>query len=355
MFSPLDHHFISTINRFSIIAQVTMFLAVVCTVIMGISRRDGDFVLGLLQIIITLAFQPLDGQVMHRQHQDILSQIPGNVRTALSKFDLDAKTITYAVCPTCHCTYKPLCNNGSTDPVYPTRCTNKPTLESEECGEVLCRNDGENVGAAKPVKPFVYYSFHNYLAGLLSRKDLEEVMDRSCDDLMDSLNDPPPIMTMDVWEAQFLRTFAGPIPKTLFIDRQGEGRYGFVLNYDSFNVEGMRIRGASTSCGLISMSCLNLPPEIRNKPEYMYCLIIPGPKSPSLTDLNHYFKPFIDDMVMAWEKGVQFSRTALHPTGRFTQSAIIMAVNDLPAARHASGLAAATSHHYCSVCKCWHQ
>lgn len=352
---PLDHHFTSTIGQFDVLAQVTMFLAVVCTVLMGISRRDGDFLLGLLQIVLTLAFQPLDGRMMRPQHQDILTQIPDSIRTALSKFDLDAKTTTYAACPACHCTYEPQFRNGSTDPVYPANCTNKETPESEECGEQLCRKDGQDANAAKPIKPYVYHSFHDYLAGLLSRKDLEELMDRSCDDLMASLPDPPLTMTTDVWEAQFLRAFEGPTPRTLFVDRQGEGRYGFALNYDSFNVEGMRVRGASTSTGLISMACLNLPPEIRYKPENMYCLIIPGPKSPSLTQLNHYFRPLVSDMVVAWDKGVRFSRTALHPTGRTTRSAIIMGVMDLPAARHASQLAPPTSHYYCSVCKCWHK
>ena len=106
-------------------------------------------------------------------------------------------------------------------------------------------------------------------------------------------------------------------------------------------------------CGLHLKVWLSVKRSYKSK--YMYCPIIPDPKSPSLTDLNHYFKPLINDMVIAWEEEVQFSHTVLYPMGCLTWSAIIMAVNNLPAARHASGLAAATSHHYCSVCKCWHQ
>jgi hypothetical protein len=216
--------------------------------------------------------------------------------------------------------------------------------------------DDDGPLVSKPIKPFVYHDFHDYLASLLSRADLEEAMDNSCDNLMQALNDPVPEHVADIWEAEFLRTFDGPSPGTLFIDRQGEGRYGFTLNIDFFNIEGMRIRGRTTSCGLISMACLNLPYTIRYKPENMYVAgIIPPPYQPSTTELNHYAKPVIDAMVESWDHGIRYSRTALHPTGRTTRSAIIAAVMDLPAARHASQLASYSSHFYCSVCQCFHQ
>ncbi|KAG2067677.1 hypothetical protein BDR04DRAFT_1026634 [Suillus decipiens] len=55
------------------------------------------------------------------------------------------------------------------------------------------------------------------------------------------------------------------------------------------NPEGLNICRASTSCRIISMACLNLPLDIRYKPENMYLAgIIPGPKQPSLENLNHY-------------------------------------------------------------------
>ena len=51
----------------------------------------------------------------------------------------------------------------------------------------------------------------------------------------------------------------------------------------------MTICGASTSSGIIAAACLNLPLEIRYKPENMYLAgVITGPKEPRLTELNHY-------------------------------------------------------------------
>jgi hypothetical protein len=65
------------------------------------------------------------------------------------------------------------------------------------------------------------------------------------------------------------------------------------------------------------MACLNLPYTIRHKPENMYVAgIIPGPQEPTLTELNHYLKPVIDDFVTSWTEGIRYSHTALHPSGR---------------------------------------
>jgi len=64
----------------------------------------------------------------------------------------------------------------------------------------------------------------------------------------------------------------------------------------------MTICGASTSSGIISAACLNLPLNICYKPENMYlCGVIPSPKEPCLTELNHYRRPIVDQLSVAWE------------------------------------------------------
>jgi hypothetical protein len=84
----------------------------------------------------------------------------------------------------------------------------------------------------------------------------------------------------------------------------------------------------------------------------MYTCIIPGPKEPSLTELNHYMKPIVSHFVQGWTQGVNFSRTALCPHGRRARYAIAAAVMDLKAARQAAALAQANGHYHCSVCQC---
>lgn len=315
---------------------------------MGVSERAASFVLGLISVILRLAFATgdRDGSINAFQ-EDILQQIPMTLQTALSRFKIDGKMTTYAVCPRCHCTYEPQILRGSANLRYPAVCTNTPNPSLGVCAEPLLQSTG------KPLKTFEFHSFHDYLAGLLSRSDLESLMDQSCEDFKERLQTSPRLFTTEVFEAEFANKFEGPTPGELFLNGGDEGRYAFSLNVDFFNVEGMRVRGASTSCGIISMACLNLPIDIRYKPENLYLAgIIPGPREPHQTELNHYLRPLIDDMSISWEQGVHISRTALRPEGRTTRCAVFAAVNDLPGARKLAALAPPTSHWYCSVCKC---
>jgi hypothetical protein len=182
-------------------------------------------------------------------------------------------------------------------------------------------------------------------------------MDKACDNLMESIRrkDSLPFIT-DFFQGEFVRTFKGADGK-LFVDRPAdEGRYLFVFNVDYYSAEGQTIRGPSASVGLISGACLNLPLDIRYKPENMYIVgIIPGPKEPSKTELNHYMRPVVNDLLVSWERGVHYSRTARHSKGRTSRSAAAIFVNDLPAARQVNQSAAHTSHHYCTRCHCYHK
>ena len=336
------------------VVQIAVFLGIFTTVIVGASRNDGDFIMGLLNILLFYAFSSDGDSILELHHQEVLREMPGNINSVLSKFDFQSKITIYAVCPKCHCTYAPLYNPGDSTPQYPSHCTHSPNAESGPCGAKLLSNSKAS-SSSKPIKPFIYHSFHDYLAGLLSRPDLETLMDKCCDDLNDSLGSPPPELVSDIWEAQFLQTFDGPTKRVPFVCRSGgEGQYAFVINVNFFNIEGMHIQGASASCGLISLACLNLPPQIRYKPEYMYVCIIPGPHQPSTVVLNHYLRPLVDDMFESWTQGIQYSKTALQPQGRATRSAIVVGAMDLLAACHLSQLASHSTHIYCTVCQCVH-
>jgi hypothetical protein len=297
--------------------------------------------MGVINFIVFLALSRL-GPV---HPNDIHSRIPCTIDTATKYFALDSKTTIFAVCPACHCTYKPELIPGSNQAIYPQFCDNKPGP-----GHAVCREDLLEGPEQKPKKIFTYHHFSDYLSGLLARPDLEKVMDERCDLLTQSTH-----LVADAFEATYMKEFLGSDGK-LFLQRpDGEGRYAFVLNIDYFNPEGLKLRGAASSCGIISMACLNLPLDIRYKPENMYIAgIIPGPKEPHLTQLNHYIRPLIDDLLVSWERGVSLSRTALQPTGRTTRSIIAAVVCDLPAARKAAQMASYRSHFFCTVCSCYH-
>lgn len=334
-----------------VVAQVVVLLGVICSVLMGVTRSSGNFIMGTLSLLVCLAFQRSDG-TLSMSHENIIRQLPSTIEAALDKFNVTAKTVAYAVCG-CHCTYAPSYPTGSAVPTYPEYCTHYPTPETL-CGEPLL--DARSNGPHLPKKTFVYHDFNDYLASLLSRGDIEAMMDASCDGLIKSLASPPSRFVKTPFEAKFLREFHGPKAGQLFVDRGDEGRYAFALHVDFFNPEGMSVHGASTSSGIISMACLNLPLDIRYKPENMYLAgIIPGPTQPSLENLNHYIRPLVSQLAASWAQGVRYSRTANYPEGRVTRSAVALAVCDLPAARHLAALAGTTSHFLCSACNCYHK
>ena len=94
--------------------------------------------------------------------------------------------------------------------------------------------------------------------------------------------------------------FDGPQQGICFVDQGTEGHYGFVMNVDFFNIEGMHIRGASNSTGIVSLACINLPANIWYKLENMYMIIILGPQKPKDVALNYYLRPLVDNMVESW-------------------------------------------------------
>jgi hypothetical protein len=335
-----------------------MFVGVVCTVLGGLSQAWGGVILGFVATIIRTAFQFCNYEGPSAEY--LCSQIPATIATAMARFPLNSHTVTYAVCPSCHSTYKP--EKHSSGSPYPMNCTYMFHPGSPVCGSQLCEMSDN--GRITPIKKFVYHDFHDYLAGLLARPDYEKEMDSICDDTaakvresndMDT-DDTDPILATNPFDGTFIQNFWGPSGKTLFIERPGsEGRFLFSLNVDFFNPDTLKEHGSSQSCGVISMACLNLPLEIRHNTENIYVAgIIPGLQEPSLSEINHYLRPLLDDMLLSWERGVKLSWTALHQAGQTTRSALAIAVCDLPAARRTSGMASQSSFHYCSVCECCH-
>ncbi|KAG2355558.1 hypothetical protein BDR07DRAFT_1381429 [Suillus spraguei] len=110
-----SHHYNLPINYCDKVAQLSLFLGAVSVVIFGIGHRQGEFLMEGLSLILSLA---MEVQNIHSEshHQHTLAQIPRSMETALSHFKLNGQTTTYAVCPACNCTYKPMANINSSDP-----------------------------------------------------------------------------------------------------------------------------------------------------------------------------------------------------------------------------------------------
>ncbi len=340
-----------SVSNLNMVAQVALVLGAVCSIIFDVSRRAGDFVMGGLNILLAMAFLDRGTCKTTRLGETIIQQVPKKIETATGKFNLKGRLVYYAVCTTCNCTHKPIFKRGQAHATYPKYCNNIPSPGEGKCGTVLL--EPRSVGGLNIWRPRLmcaYHELNDYICGLECREDLREHLDSACDKAMAEFSKGVPNDFSDVFSGDFVRSFKW-VDDKLFIDRpKGEGRLLFSLNLDFFNVEEMRLRGASASSGIVAMACLNLPVDIRYKPENMYIsCIIPGPKEPRLTQTNHFLRPLVEDLKVSWERGTQFS----HSPDRVVRSALACAVCDLVGARKLSCMAGVTSNHICTICDCF--
>lgn len=158
----------------------------------------------------------------------------------------------------------------------------------------------------------------------------------------------------DIWDAPGIYEISGPDGHPFIHKCRGdeEGRYLFSFNMDGFNPFQLKQAGRSASVMGLYMVCLNLPPNERFKTENMFLAgIVPGPKEPSMQEINHFLKPLVDDLLESYVNGVHYTHTWKYPNGRTTRSALALIICDLPAARQALGFSGPQSTNFCSYCK----
>jgi hypothetical protein len=322
-------------------------MVTVCHVLLGVSRRGCTFMLRMVQYIIHLTLLRL-GPNLSQGDEKLLSDIPTDPRATEKAFSLDNKTTILAVCPNlnCHFTYEPTFQGDSPIPIYPDTCTHREYKGGRKCGTPLLkprRTNGHTIHL--PIKPFIAFTFKDWLGGLLSRSGFEEKMDGAWA--------PSTSKEMkDIFDAEILQNFKG-FDGQHFGTGGEEGRYVFSLCVDYFNPLGNKQAGKKKSIGLISLVCLNLPLDMRYKPENMFLFgIIPGPNEPPLNCLNHYLRPLVDMLLEFWFTGIRFSRTCAYYYGRVVRCALICVVSDLPAARKISGFASIHHTQMCAMCHC---
>lgn len=346
----------NSLQDLDVIAQITVLLGTICHVVAGMSKEICEFIIKTATLLVTLAMttgiRPEKGsEIEYNANQDfILKNLPTSLFTALSKFDIGGNTTLYAACPLCNYTHEPRYDPVSATASFPERCLNR--LAGPD-GPTLCNSSLLEVrnGQSHPLKPFLMSSFREYLVKLLANKEIELIVDSACDMAFSLLNRGEGI-TNNPFDAEFLRTFEGPVPGQLFIDRGDKVRLAFVIHVDFFNPNGVTTHSNSDSVGLISLALLNLPVDIRYLPENLFFAVIPGPREPRDHEINYYLRPFIDEFCIGWERGFHISRTASCPdNGRNVEIAIILSLNDMPAARKVSGTAGHTSHSLCTRCK----
>jgi hypothetical protein len=305
-----------------------MFLVIVLNVFGHLTRPSCNFALRILKCLVQCALQQ-DGH-LSEPHERLLKDFPIDIRTVRRAFDIDPDITIYAVCPKCSFTHKPTQTRSGVD-VYPSRCQYVRYRGGKSCGAALTKRKVQNGHSVRsPVRPFAYQSFPSFVAGLMSRPGLEEILDKAWEG--SGKEDK-----WDIWDGSVVRELEGPDKKP-FSDRpDGEARLVWSLSLDWFNPYMNKAAGKSASVGSMAMICLNLPPSIRCKPENIYTNVIPGPREPKTDAVNNFLRPLVDDLLPCWEKGTWYKRTHSYPNGRRVSSALCALIADLPGARKAGG------------------
>ena len=322
------------------VTLLAAFIALILSVFGNVTRNWCNGTLRLLALLLESLFNMEDDR-----EKKILNHFPRDIRTVREVFDVEPTTITYAACPKCSATYPP--GKKGKISIYPARCTWQAYKGGKTCGTTLTTRrvvDEQSVRA--PIRPFIVQDFAEFKAGLLSQPGMEDAMD--CGTI---LNDEHNLW--DIQDGTGIRELRGPDGRP-FIDglKRDELRLAWSLSVDWFNPFLNKAAGKTVSTGSIAMALLNLPPSLRYKAENMYLVgVIPGPKEPSLDEINHFLMPLVKMLIPSWKQGTLFSSTYRNPGGRRERSAVALVVSDLPAARKILGFAHFSfKKYFCSAC-----
>ena len=300
--------------------------------------NDCSFLLPSVQLIVKMTLEQASSSP-----RKLLTAFPQDPRTVLKTLELSPEVRGFVCCPKCFALYPQ-------DSDIPESCSSKDTVSSKECKEPLTRLKRPDDGTKRVyIREYDHQTFRSWLGRLLCRPGMEDVVDR---DVFGTAPNTTSDDTMsDIFDGDVLRKFnsAGGYP---FIPSMGsEGRYIFGLSVDAFNPFLNKQAGKKASSTAIYMVCFNLPPSSRYKVENMYLAgIIPGPREPSLTQINHLLRPLIDELLEFWDPGVWYAHTPLYRCGRLVRAALVPLICDLKAARQVMGHGSHSAKKFCSIC-----
>ena len=295
----------------------------------------------------------------------LASEVPTDPRKLLILYDLDPVTRSYICCPSCYFLYDYSTGNCKTTkrkvsrafedqmppedtPLVvstPTYCTHCCVRTSPPCGEPLFETVTVNAKTyTVPLLKYEVQDLKQWVGRLLSRPTIEDLV-------LKAFRRPRKEYMEDMWDARHLCRILLKKGEHFLPGPTNETRMAFSFSMDSFNPYHMKEAKQTVSSTAIWLTLLNLPPHLRYRPENMFLAgIIPGPRKPSLSDINHSLKLLVDVLLEFFEPGVLFSRTARYKQGCRVRAILVPVVSDMLAARQAGGFASPTATYFCTRC-----
>jgi hypothetical protein len=228
---------------------------------------------------------------------------------------------------------------------YPLHCVHEKF--GRICGTPLVKQHVANgLSIPSPLRPFTYRHFNDHVASMLSQPGIEDAIRRHLHsgalehELHDIIGSPSLAGLCDPSGMPFLR------------DCGEELRLLWSICIDWYNPLMNKAAGKTVSTGVIAMFCLSLPPNLRTLEQNIYPVgAIPGPQEPSVDATNFFLHPVINDLQIAYNRGVYFSQTTDYPKGRTCRSAVIPAIADTMASKKLTGHCGHGGTYFCSRCR----
>ncbi|POW12298.1 hypothetical protein PSTT_04651 [Puccinia striiformis] len=274
-----------------------------------------------------------------------IEKIPKDPRTILSAAGLEVKLSKTVCCQTCFSLYP----SGKA----PWVCSYQRFPTSEACQELLFVNKitHQKLNETQIKGPpsfnvlgiprclFFSQSLESWIRWILETPDIEDCIEHWSQQVTpfnDRLSD---IQHGSAWNDLEWKEKPDSHPLNLVFS-------SFV---DWFNPRGNKTAGKIQSTGIIALTCLNLPPQLRIKKSHMFLAgIMPGPHSPDVATINHMLQPLVDELLHL-KDGLMIS-THKFPQGRFVQVKLLAVTGDIPANHKVAGFASHSATCFCIWC-----
>lgn len=291
-----------------------------------------------------------------------LKKIPGSAATAFRWLELDPVLTYMNCCNACFAMYPqtlapsrchhliakipggpPDPGDFNDNPTSPPLENSEPDFSEKMCGEPLFKFVR---GQQKPFRRYAFQSLSDWLSRLLSRPQIEHFLDLSASESSKPYD--PQADIHDIFQSRSWKEFYGPDGKKF---TSNSGHLTFALFVDAINPFGNKQSGHHTSITFVILVCLSLPPDLRHKPENVFVVgIVPGPREPSLEQMNWILQPLVTELQALWSPGLLLSQTHEYPNGRLIRAALLVFVADIPSLRRCLGFPSATATYFCSFC-----
>ncbi|MBW0481706.1 hypothetical protein O181_021421 [Austropuccinia psidii MF-1] len=144
----------------------------------------------------------------------------------------------------------------------------------------------------KPISIFASQNFSEWLQWFLSLPQIESLIEEWSKSLDTNSSDVVDYCNSAAWQRLSSKVNSD------FNIKNNSLFLLFSLFVDWFNPLGNKISGKQNSLGILSLTCLNLPPSVRYKSQYTFVAgMIPAPNQPNMITMSNVLKPLVKDLL----------------------------------------------------------